>query len=90
MQHYEARFPDGHVVRKRAMRPYDFAWRVHYRINGFLRFLTGFTINQDRAEEAIAGHARTMSRTSSRSVFVSSEIVTTRPATSDKPQGSVA
>lgn len=64
MQHYEGRFPDGHVIRKRAMRPYCFGWRVFYRINGSLQFLTGFTVTQERAEEAIAAHARTMSKRS--------------------------
>lgn len=86
VQHYEARFPDGHAVRKRSMRPYSFAWRVHYRINGSLRSLTGFAISQERAEEATAGHTRTMSGKSSRSVFVSSEIVTTQSVPADEPR----
>ena len=68
------------------MRLYSFAWRVHYGINGSLPTLTGFTISQERAEDPIAGHTSPMSGKFGRSVFVSSEIVTTQSMSADEPR----
>ena len=90
MQHYEARFSDGYVVRRRAMAPYACAWRVFYRINGDVRFMTGFSVSRDRAEAAIAGHAKTMSKRTSRSSFASSEIVTVQAYAVDDYQALAA